>query len=177
MTTYIRKALCISAVLLIGLAGNAAAGQLDLIVNGRSYHVNSDYAWNENNFGLGAEYQFDTKSRWIWSAMGNAFLDSQYNMSYMAGGGLKRRLYQSEHPLGFYFDAGLSAFVMARADLNNYQPFPGVLPVVSAGIRNFGVNVTYLPKKVVHDIAQANVVDPNIGGVFFLQFKFRLPDM
>lgn len=177
MTIQFCKSICISAALLCALAGNAAAGQLDLVVNGRSYHVNSEYDWNENNLGLGLEYQFDTSSRWIWSVNANAFKDSLDNLSYMAGGGLVRRLYQSEHPAGFYLDAGLSAFVMSRADINDRQPFPGVLPVVSAGMKHFGVNVTYLPKKIVHDFAHANVVDPNIGGVFFLQFKFRLPEM
>jgi hypothetical protein len=177
MTTFTRKLICISATLLCAFAGNAAAGQLDLIVNGRSYHVNSEYDWNENNFGLGLEYQFDTKSRWIWSANGNVFLDSQENVSYMAGGSLKRRLFQSEHPLGFYLDAGVTGFVMARADINDYKPFPGILPVMSVGIKNFGMNLTYLPKKAVHDLAHANVADPNIDGIFFLQFKFRMPDM
>ena len=177
MTTYFRRLICIPALLLIACAGNAAAGQLDLIVNGRSYHVNSEYDWNENNFGLGLEYQFDTSSRWIWSVNGNAFIDSLENPSYMVGGGVKRRLFQSEHPAGFYIDAGLSGFIMARADFKDYTPFPGVLPVVTLGMKNFGMNITYLPKKIVHDIARANVVDPTIGGVFFLQFKFRLPDM
>jgi hypothetical protein len=175
MTKILRAAittfLCLTGV----IAGTASAGQLDLIVNGRSYHVNSEYDWNENNFGLGLEYEFDRRSRWIWSVNGNAFLDSQENVSYMAGGGLKRRLYQSEHPAGFYVDAGLVAFLMARADINDYEPFPGVLPTLSMGVRNFGVNLTYLPQRAVRDFAQAKVLDPNIGGVFFLQFKFRLP--
>ena len=91
MTLDLRKSICMLTMLLCAFAGTAAAGQLDLVVNGRSHHVNSEYDWNENNYGLGLEYQFDSTSRWIWSANGNAFLDSQNNMSYMAGGGLKRR--------------------------------------------------------------------------------------
>ena len=175
MTLYLRKSICMLTMLLCAFAGTAAAGQLDLVVNGRSHHVNSEYDWNENNYGLGLEYQFDSTSRWIWSANGNAFLDSQNNMSYMAGGGLKRRLFQSERLAGFYLDAGLVAFLMARADINDYQPFPGILPTLSFGIGNIGMNLTYLPKVVVRDFAQAKVADPNIGGAFFLQFKFRLP--
>ena len=175
MTLYMRNFLCIATILLCATAGTAAAGQLDLVVNGRSYHVNSEYDWNENNFGLGLEYQFDTSSRWIWSINGNAFMDSRENMSYMAGGGLKRRLFQSEHPSGYYFDIGLNAFVMSRADFNDYLPFPGILPTVSFGMKNVGFNVSYVPEAVVRDVAQAKVLDPNVGGVFFLQFKFRLP--
>lgn len=174
MTIHIRTLICISVIVLSASAGTAAAGQLDLIVNGRSHHVNSDYDWNENNFGLGLEYQYDSSSRWLWSVNGNAFLDSQNNISYMAGGGLKRRLFQSEHPAGFYLDAGLIAFIMARADIYDYLPFPGILPTMSFGTKRVGVNLTYLPKAAVRDFAQAKVVDPNIGGVFFLQFKFRL---
>jgi palmitoyl transferase len=175
MTLNLRKSICISAMLLCAFAGTAAAGQLDLVVNGRSYHVNSEYDWNENNYGLGLEYQFDTSSRWIWSINGNAFMDSQDNISYMAGGGLKRRLFQSERPAAYYFDIGLNAFVMSRADFNDYLPFPGVLPTLSFGMKNVGFNVSYVPETVVRDIAQAKVLDPNVGGVFFLQFKFRLP--
>jgi len=175
MTISLRNLSWALAIFSCAYAGNAAAGQLDLVVSGRSYHVNSEYDWNENNYGLGLEYQFDSSSRWIWSANGNAFLDSQNNMSYMAGGGLKRRLFQSERLAGLYLDAGLVAFLMARADINDYQPFPGILPTLSLGIRNIGINLTYLPKVVVRDFAQAKVADPSIGGAFFLQFKFRLP--
>ena len=175
MTLYLRKSICISTMLLCAFAGTAAAGQLDLVVNGRSYHVNSEYDWNENNYGLGLEYQFDTSSRWIWSINGNAFMDSRKNMSYMAGGGLKRRLFQSERRAAYYFDVGLNAFVMSRADFNDYLPFPGILPTLSFGMKNIGFNVSYVPETVVRDIAQAKVLDPNVGGVFFLQFKFRLP--
>ena len=175
MTNPIRNFIYMSVTVLCLSSGNAAAGQLDLIVNGFSYHVNSDYDWNEENYGLGLEYQFDTSSRWIWSATGNAFMDSQENMSYMAGGGLKRRLFQSEHRAGFYVDVGLVAFLMARADIDDYRPFPGVLPTLSFGMKNAGVNLTYLPRAAVQNIANARIVDEGVSGVFFLQFKFRLP--
>ena len=162
------------AALLCASLSVAEAGQLDLIVNGKSYHVNANYDWNEDNYGLGLEYQFNSGSRWLWSATGNGFVDSQNNMSYMAGATLKRRLFMSEQAAGFYVDAGLVAFLMARADINDYRPFPGVLPVLSIGVQRVGLNLTYLPKKAVRDFAMAKKRDPNIGGVFFLQFKFRL---
>ena len=160
--------------ILCAFSGSAVAGQFDLVINGRSHHINSDYDWNENNIGLGIEYEFDRKSPWIWSLNGNAFTDSLNNMSYMAGGGLKRRLFQSASPAGYYFDAGLVAFVMSRADFNDYLPFPGILPTVSFGTKNIGFNVSYVPDFVVRDIAQAKVLDPNVRGVLFLQMKFRL---
>ena len=175
MTTFIRKLSWALITLLCAFTGSATAGQLDLVVNGRSYHVNSEYDWNENNYGLGLEYEFDSSSRWLWSVNANAFMDSRDNMSYMAGGGLKRRLFQSESRAGYYFDIGLNAFVMSRADFNDYLPFPGILPAISFGMTNVGLNLTYIPETVVRDVARAKVVDPNVGGVFFLQFKFRLP--
>lgn len=174
MATSIPNLIRALTIFLCLAAGTAAAGQFDFVVNGRSYHINSDYDWNENNLGLGIEYEFDHSSRWIWSLHGNAFVDSADNMSYMVGGGLKRRLFQSERPAGYYFDAGLAAFVMSRADFNDYLPFPGVLPTVSFGMKNIGFNVSYVPDFIVRDIAQAKYVDPNVGGVFFLQMKFRL---
>jgi len=157
-----------------GLPAPAIAGQLDLVVNGRSYHFSSDIDWNESNYGLGLEYEFDSTSRWLWSTNANAFRDSVNNMSYMVGGGLRRRLFQSNHSAGFYVDAGLNAFLMARADVNDYLPFPGILPSVSVGTNRIGVNVTYLPEFAVREMVQSNVADPDIGGVLFLQFKFRL---
>ena len=162
------------AILLCAMVADATAGQLDLIVNGRSYHINSSYDWNEQNYGLGLEYHYDNRSRWRWSITGNAFLDSESNPSYMLGGALKRRIYQSQHPAGFYFDAGLVAFLMSRADINDYMPFPGVLPALSVGTQRFGVNLTYLPEKAVRDFARVKTYDPDIRGVLFLQFRFRL---
>lgn len=160
--------------LFCGWPASANAGQLDLVVNGRSYHFSSDIDWNESNYGLGLEYEFDSTSRWLWSTNVNAFRDSVNNMSYMVGGGLRRRLFQSNHSVDFYVDAGLNAFLMARADVNDYLPFPGILPSVSMGTNRVGVNITYLPEFAVKELVQSNVPDPDIGGVLFLQFKFRL---
>lgn len=174
MLLSFRKSTWALITLLCVFSGTAAAGQFDLVVNGRSYHVNSEYDWNENNLGIGLEYEFDRASRWIWSVNANAFMDSHNNVSYMAGGGLKRRLFQSASPAGYYFDAGLTAFVMSRADFNDYLPFPGILPTLSFGMKNVGFNVSYVPEFVVRDVAQAKVLDPNVRGVFFLQMKFRL---
>lgn len=150
------------------------AGNLDVVINGKSYHVNSKYDWNENNVGVGLEYEFDSASRWIWTVNANTFVDSLENQSYMAGGGLKRRLFDTDRLGGLYVDAGLVAFLMSREDINDRRPFPGILPALTVGNDYAGLNLTYLPKKAVHDIAHANVVDPTIGGVVFMQFKLRL---
>ena len=177
MTIFVRQSICIPVFLLCAFAGTATAGQLDLVVNGRSYHADTDLEWNEKNYGLGLEYEFDSATRWMWTVNANAFRDSVNNMSYMAGGGLKRRLFQSEHPAGFYLDAGLVGFLMSRADVNDHLPFPGVLPTLSFGMKHVGVNLTYLPEFAVKELVQSNVPDPDIGGVYFLQFRFRLPNL
>lgn len=156
------------------LPATATAGQLDLIINGRSYHADTDHDWNENNYGLGFEYQFDSTSRWIWSVNANGFVDSVSNMSYMAGGGLRYRVFASEASQGLYFDIGLNAFLMARKDVNDYLPFPGVLPSISAGTRKFGVNLTYLPAFASRELVKSNVRNPDIGAVYFVQFRFRM---
>ncbi len=163
------------AAALLALASLAAgAGSLDVVINGKSHHVNSKYDWNEDNLGLGLEYELDSASRWIRTINVNTFVDSLENQSYMAGAGLKRRLIDSDILGGLYFDAGLVAFLMSRKDIENHRPFPGILPVVTLGNRYAGINLTYLPKKAVHDIGHANVVDPTIGGVLFLQVKLRM---
>ena len=169
--------LCIGALILAGLTTPADASKLHMVINGKSIHINSDYGWNENNYGAGIEYEFNTQSRWIRTGMANAFLDSEKNMSYMAGFGLHRRLIVSDRFAGFYLDAGLNAFIMTRDDVNDNRPFPAVLPSVTLGNRYGGINLSYVPKKAVHDVGHANVMDPGIGGIIFLQAKIRLDEL
>ncbi len=174
MKTLKVTSLCIAALILASVSTLANASKTHLVINGKSIHVNSDYDWNEANYGAGFEYEFDTRSRWIRTAMFNAFLDSAENMSYMGGFGLHRRLVVSDRFAGLYLDAGLNAFVMTREDVENNRPFPAILPSVTVGNRYGGLNISYIPKKFVRDVAHADAVDPNIGGIIFLQAKIRL---
>ena len=126
----------LSIVLLATLpVTTAVAGDLSIVINGRSHHFDSSYDWNENNLGLGFEYQFESTSRWKKIVMANGFRDSVNRMSYMAGAGLHRRLLETHRFSGFYIDAGINAFIMTRRDINDNKPFPGVLPSVSFGNR------------------------------------------
>lgn len=158
----------------LSLASPATAGEFSTIINGKSYHINSTYDWNEDNYGVGAEYVFSTESRWKKSVMANGFRDSNNAMSYMAGVGLHRRLIESKRLAGFYFDAGLTAFLMTREDVGDNKPFPGVLPSLSFGNRYAGMNLTYLPGIAVRKMVNANFVDPHISGIVFVQLKVRL---
>ncbi len=137
----------IAAVLVAAAIGNKAQAQgsdWDIVLNGRSVHVNAAHHWNEENWGLGVEREFNNGSRWVKVALANGFKDSAEHPSYMAGGGMKRRFPMfSNHA---YFDVGLIGFVMTREDVRHNQPFPGVLPAMTFGTKRVAVNVTYLPK-------------------------------
>ena len=168
------RTLCVWALVLTVAATPAYAGKLHLVINGKSFHVDSDYDWNENNFGIGVEYEFNSRSRWIKIAMANGFRDSQDNISYMAGAGLHRRLFVTERFDDLYVVTGINVFLMMRRDIDDNRPFPGLLPSLTLGNRYGGINLTYVPKQAVHNFSEADTVDPNIDGVFFLQFKIRL---
>jgi len=166
-----------TAILAVSPFTTAHAGDLSIVINGRSHHFDSSYDWNENNFGLGLEYQFETTSRWKKIVMANGFRDSVNEMSYMAGVGLHRRLLQMDRFSGFYIDAGINAFIMTRQDFNDNNPFPGVLPSLSLGNRYGGFNLTYMPAKAIKEMVNANFVDPTISGILFVQFKISLSQL
>jgi len=167
----------ILATILVLASSDASAGGINAVLNGKSYHFDSSYDWNENNNGLGIEYQFEQKSAWRKVVMANGFRDSTNNMSYMAGAGLQRRIYETHKLGGFYVYAGLNAFVMTRDDVNNSKPFPGILPSVSIGNEKVGFNLTYLPKEAIERTTNSDVVDPTLSGILFLQFKVSLDQL
>ena len=160
-------------LLAFGLFGIAEAGQWDIVLNGKSVHLDADADWNEDNWGLGFEHEFNPESRWVRIALGNGFRDSDDHMSYMGGGGIKRRF---RLPIGdrrVHLDAGAIGFLMTRQDVNNNRPFPGILPAISVGTRQFALNLTYLPGQIAEQIANARTADPNLDGILFLQFKLN----
>ena len=166
--------LLIASFFLTASFSPAMAGSFQAVINGKSFHIDSDYDWNENNFGVGIEYEFEPRSLWIKTLMANGFRDSRDNMSYMVGAGLHRRLLSSERFAEIYFDAGINAFVMTRDDVDDGKPFPGLLPSFTLGNRYVGLNLSYVPKSFVQKYMKANNVDPDMDGVIFLQFKVRL---
>jgi hypothetical protein len=169
--------LIVVATLLSLSSAPAFAGKLSAVVNGKSYHFNSSYQWNENNYGFGVEHEFTQKSAWRKVAMANGFRDSTDNMSYMAGAGLHRRIYETDELAGFYIYAGLNAFVMTREDVNGNKPFPGILPSISIGNDKVGLNLTYMPKKAVEKTTNSGMVDPTLSGILFLQVKVSMDQL
>lgn len=165
-------------LLLLALAApSAMAGSLSAVINGKSIHVDATEDWNENNVGLGFEYQLPTTSRWKTQLMVNGFRDSNEEMSYMAGAGLHRTLFATERFNGFYVDAGINAFLMTRQDINGNRPFPGALPSLSFGNRYAGFNVTYLPAKAVESMTDVRMADDGTRGIFFVQFKVAVSQL
>ena len=123
MKTNVSLNRVVLATILVLSSSSALAGKLSAVVNGRSYHFDSSYQWNEHNYGFGVEHQFTQASAWRRVAMVNGFRDSTDNMSYMVGAGLYRRIFETEKLAGFYVYAGLNAFLMTRDDVNGSKPF------------------------------------------------------
>lgn len=157
----------------LGLAANSFAGEWDLVLNGKSLHIDGDKEWNESNWGLGFEHEFNPDDRWVRVAMGSGFLDSEDELSFMGGGGLKRRFRIPVGQRRIHVDLGAVAFVMTRQDVNQNKPFPGILPALSVGTRQFAVNMTYLPGHIAESVANARTADPNLDGIVFIQFKLK----
>lgn len=151
--------------------GSASAQDWNLVINGKSIHVDADKDWNEANWGLGIEREFDVQSHWVKVALVNGFKDSQNAMSYMAGGGIKRRFRMTSISRDAYVDLGVVAFMMTRQDVRNNEPFPGLLPAMTIGSRNFAVNLTYLPGRFADEATNIRRVDPQVSGILFVQFK------
>lgn len=174
MTRFKYSLLGIFAAVFAIYGSSAAAGEFSAIVNGKSHHFNSSYDWNEDNYGMGLEYEFSSRSAWKKLVMANGFRDSTDNMSYMMGAGLYRRLFGTERLAGFYVDAGLNAFLMTRDDVNDGNPFPGILPSISVGNEIGGLNISYMPKWAIEQSTNSTFVDPTLSGILFLQVKFSV---
>lgn len=162
------------AILLSLSCGVAQAGEFSAVLNGKSYHQGASKDWNEDNYGLGIEYEFTSETRWRKRLMANGFRDSNDEMSYMVGGGLHRNLFATESLGGLYVDAGLNAFLMTRKDVNGNDPFPGVLPSVTIGNRYAGMNLTYMPKQAVEKFTDTRMSDESVDGIVFVQFKISM---
>ena len=156
---------------------SVTAGEFSTVINGKSFHIGASQEWNEANYGLGVEYTFKRDSRWKPQLMANGFRDSNEDMSYMVGGGLHRNLYTTDRLNGFYFDAGINAFVMTRSDVNDQKPFPGVLPSLTVGNRYVGINLTYMPKVAVEKMYDEKMADESMSGIVFLQFKINVSQL
>lgn len=143
----------------------ARADSLSLIVNGKSIHFRkpANQPLNDNNWGLGFEYEFGTKSdQWVPMLTAGEYRDSNENLAYYGGGGIARRFtFGSGRP--DHLDIGAVAFVMTRKIYRHGDPFLAALPYVSWGTDRIAINMTYIPK-----------VDTRIVPALFFQIKIGL---
>jgi len=148
-------------------AASTISGSYHMIVNGRSFHMDKPRKgekYNENNFGSGIQYEFgrNVGSNTVPFITSSAFYDSYNNLSYYVGGGESRRFFLTR---GWHADIGYVGFMMARKDIGNYSPFPGVLPVASLGTRDVSLNMTYVPP-----------LKKGFAELIFFQLKIATPD-
>lgn len=123
-------------------------GTLELYLPFHTYHLRSAYTkeqiagYQENPPGLGAGFgRYNEKGNWEGVyAMG--FHDSHFKPQWMAGYGWKTFWNPvDEVKLGL----GYTAFLMMRADIFDYKPFPGILPIASIGYRNLSLETAFVP--------------------------------
>jgi hypothetical protein len=133
-----------------GLVDIWQTGSNDLYLPFHTYHMRFAYdqakidSYQENPPGIGfGRSKFRSNGDWhgIY-AMG--FQDSHFKPSYMVGYAYQRFW----HPAtDWRVGGGLTAFVMTRADIAHYTPFPGVLPMASIGYKHVSVETAYVPGK------------------------------
>jgi len=133
-------------LLILFSPGLLFADQLHGIINGKAYHFDRGKNFNEENWGVGFEYDFDQAGNWIPFLTGSTFKDSNDQTSNYLGGGAKHRFMLGSGDSSFHIDAGIVAFLMTRKDYNNADPFFGALPFLSIGNEYIAVNASYIPK-------------------------------
>ena len=144
---------------------NISAENVYLVLNGKSIHTQKKQGinFNEKNFGAGFQYEMDGISR-HWKPFINAggFNDSFNKPSYYVGGGVFHRFKPLQN---FNLDAGVTAFMMTREDVNDNNPYPAVLPMMSVGTNTAALNITYIPD-----------IDGVSDELWFFQLKIKIID-
>ena len=77
----------ILSILLIALSSlvPASANDLQLVISGRAYHQGSGSDLNEDNFGIGLQYDFATHRRWVPLINMASLKDSNDNQMFAIG--------------------------------------------------------------------------------------------
>lgn len=146
------------------LANNAIADELHLIISGKAFHIGGNNL-NENNHGVGFEYDFKESENWIPLITGATFKDSNKQTSKYLGGGAKYRYKLDAYSENLKLDIGAFAFLMTRYDYKNNDPFFAALPFASIGYDWAAINITYAPK-----------IHPKSHAFFYFQAKFKLAE-
>ena len=122
-------------------------GANDIYLPFHTYHLRSAYdrdkinGYQENPPGLG--FGRSKYENGVWRGLYvMGFQDSHFKPSYMAGYG-HQWLWQPAPD--WRVGGGLTAFVMTRADIGHYTPFPGILPTASIGYKRLSVETAFVP--------------------------------
>jgi len=123
-------------------------GGNDLYLTGYSWHNRAMYSkkkidsFNELAWGGGlGKSLYDEDGDWQ-ALYAIAFLDSHSKIEPLAGYAFQK-IGRVGHDLRF--GAGYTAFLTSRSDIFHRIPFPGLLPLVSAGYRDATLYATYIP--------------------------------
>ena len=142
----------------------AMAEDFHVVISGTANHLGHT-RYNEKNWGLGFEYDFEERNKWIPFLTGSRFLDSNKNWSNYLGGGTKRRFLLQGEREGLHLDLGVVGFLMTRIDYKEGKPFPGALPFASVGNQWIAINATYVPK-----------IDPKMVQFFYFQLMLKVAE-
>lgn len=155
----------ITILMTLALLNTAIADEFHVVLNGKAIHL-QEGNYNEENWGLGINYDFAARNNWINFLNASYFKDSNDQTSKYAGGGMKRRyLLDSKDTDGWHLDAGVIGFLMTREDFKDNQPFFGALPFAAIGKGWFTLNATYIP-----------AVSPKHVSLFFFQAMIRVAE-
>ena len=123
-------------------------GGNDLYVSGYAWHNRAKYSAEKidsfRELAWGGGYGrsiYDEDGDWQ-GLYAMAFLDSHSKVQPIAGYGFLKIGQVSDN---FRLGAGYTVFLTARHDIMSYVPFPGILPLVSAGYKDAMLYATYIP--------------------------------
>jgi lipid IVA palmitoyltransferase len=132
-----------------------------------TYHKRSTYTpekiaeLNEFTWGIGYHRSYRDDSGNYRGLFGMGLSDSHRDLQLTFGYTYERVW----HRMGdIEFRAGIAAMIIRRTDLFGGVPFPGALPMLAAGTRNFHMTLTHIP---------SFSKDLNDGDVTFLMGSYK----
>lgn len=142
----------------------ASAGDLWLLVNGHAVHLEErPNDVNEDNYGLGLQYDQEWRGDWLWFLFSSGFQSSQNEPAYDMGAGLRRRYPFYGMFRNLHLDLGAAAMVIAHDGYRDGGPVPALLPVASLGGSHFALNAAFVPP-----------VDEQVTPLVFFQLMYSL---
>lgn len=123
-------------------------GRQEVYLPFRAHHLRYAYtrekidSYREDAWGLGyGRSRYDADGNWQgWYGM--VFLDSHSKAQPIVGYGYQ---WVWGPPQGLHAGVGYTVLVTARADVGNYMPLPGILPIASVSYGRASLNATFLP--------------------------------